>query len=295
MKILLLGQSGQLGWELQRALAPLGEVIAPAREDGADLSNPPMLAGLLDASQPQVIVNAAAYTAVDRAEMPEEQALCMTVNAQSPTALAQWASQRPCLLVHFSSDYVYDGSGSHARGEDTAPRPLSVYGHSKAQADQAIAQSGCRHLILRTSWVYSARGSNFAKTMLRLAGERDSLRVINDQWGAPTGADLLADLSAHMIRAAWAQPQLDGLYHAAASGYTSWHGYARHVLSYAQGRGHAFKTPPERIQAVPTSEYPTAAVRPLNSRLETDKLQRAFGLRLPAWQAGVERMLEEIL
>lgn len=295
MKILLLGKSGQLGWELQRALAPLGNVVAPGRESAADLSTPEALPHLLDTYQPQVIVNAAAYTAVDRAEMPQEQDLCMRVNARAPLALAHWAAQHQALLVHYSSDYVYDGSGTHARHEDTPLNPLSVYGRSKAQADEAIADSGCRYLILRTSWVYGARGGNFAKTMLRLGAERDSLRVINDQWGAPTGADLLADLSAHMIRMAWGRPELDGLYHAAALGTTSWHGYAQHVLDYAHRRGHTLKAGPNQVYPVSTAEYPTSAARPLNSRLDTGKLRRAFDLHLPMWQSGVERMLEEIL
>ena len=295
MKLLLLGPSGQLGWELRRALAPLGQVVTAQRDAGADLSQPHTLSRLLDNVRPQIIVNAAAYTAVDRAEMAQEQDLCVRINAHAPRALAQWAAQHQAMLVHYSSDYVYDGTGSHARREDTPLSPLSVYGHSKAQGDTAIAQSGCRHLILRTSWVYGARGSNFAKTMLRLACERDNLRVIDDQWGAPTGADLLADLSAHMIGQAWLRPDLNGLYHATASGVTSWHGYAHLVLSYAQRRGLTLQVHPEQIQAVATREYPTAAVRPLNSRLDTRKLQAAFNLHLPAWEEGVERMLEEII
>ena len=293
MKIVLLGKNGQLGWELQRALAPLGELIALDRAQGADLNDPDALNQTVRQHAPQVIVNAAAYTAVDKAENDAE--ACARVNAQAPARLAALAQDLGALLVHYSTDYVFDGSGDTPRTEDAATGPLSVYGRTKMEGERAIASSGCHHLILRTAWVYAARGGNFAKTMLRLAGEREQLKVIADQIGAPTGADLLADLSAHMIRATQARPELSGLYHAVAAGETSWHGYAQHVIEFARARGTAIKVAPEQVLAIPTTDYPTPAKRPLNSRLSTAKLQEAFGLTLPDWKVGVDRMLTEIL
>lgn len=293
MKILLLGKNGQLGWELQRALSPLGELIALDRHNGGDLTDSELLLTAVRAHAPRVIVNAAAYTAVDKAE--SEQDLALQVNATAPGLLAQEARRLGALLIHYSSDYVFDGSGDTPRAEDAPTGPLSVYGASKLAGEQAIAASGCAHLILRTSWVYAARGGNFAKTMLRLASEREQLKVIADQIGAPTGADLLADLSAHLLRATLARPELSGTYHAVAGGETSWHAYARHVIEFARARGTPIKVAPEQILAIPTSDYPTPAQRPLNSRLSTAKLQEAFDLTLPHWQQGVERMLTEIL
>ncbi len=292
-KILLLGKNGQLGWELQRALAPLGELIALDRHEGGDLAQPDTLWATLKHHHPDVIVNAAAYTAVDKAESEPE--LALQINARAPGLLAEYAAAQNALLLHYSSDYVFDGSGSAPRDEGATTAPLSIYGRSKLEGEQAIAASGCRHLILRTSWVYAARGGNFAKTMLRLAAEREQLKVIADQIGAPTGADLLADLSAHMLRATLQRPELAGLYHAVAGGETSWHAYACHVIEFARARGVALKVAPEQVLAIPTTDYPTPALRPLNSRLATTKLQQAFGLRLPHWQQGVERMLNEIL
>lgn len=292
-KILLLGKNGQLGWELQRALAPLGELIALDRHEGGDLAQPDTLWATLKHHRPDVIVNAAAYTAVDKAESEPE--LALQINARAPGLLGEYAAAQNALLLHYSSDYVFDGSGSAARDEGAATSPLSVYGCSKLEGEQAIAASGCRHLILRTSWVYAARGGNFAKTMLRLAAEREQLKVIADQIGAPTGADLLADLSAHMMRATLQHPELGGLYHAVAGGETSWHAYARHVIEFARARGTPLRVEPDQVLAIPTTDYPTPARRPLNSRLSTTKLQQAFGLRLPHWQQGVERMLNEIL
>lgn len=293
MKILLLGKNGQVGWELQRALAPLGELVALDRHEGADLADSAALAATVRAHAPQLIVNAAAYTAVDKAE--REPALAEQINATAPALLASIALESGALLVHYSSDYVFDGSGSEPRGEDAPTAPLSVYGRSKLAGEQAIRASGCTHLILRTSWVYAARGANFAKTMVRLAAEREQLKVIADQIGAPTGADLLADLSAHMIRATLARPELGGVYHAVAAGETSWHAYARHVIEFARARGQALRVAPDEVLPIPSSDYPTPARRPLNSRLSTAKLQAAFGLNLPHWQLGVERMLAEIL
>jgi dTDP-4-dehydrorhamnose reductase len=301
MKILLLGCGGQVGWELQRALAPLGSLTAldfntPGEVNGvplqADFSQPEALRPLVRALAPDVIVNAAAHTAVDKAESEAE--LARTLNATAPGVLAEEAAARGALLVHYSTDYVFDGSGSAPRNEDAPTGPLSVYGQTKLEGEQAIRLSGARHLILRTSWVYAARGGNFAKTMLKLAAEREALSVIDDQHGAPTGAELLADVTAHAIRALHVNPELAGTYHCVADGETTWHTYARFVIEWARARGLPLKVAADAVQAVPTSHYPTPARRPLNSRLDTTRLQRAFGLQLPHWQAGVERMLAEI-
>lgn len=242
---------------------------------------------------PDVIVNAAAYTAVDRAESEPEAA--RQINALAPGVLAEEAKARGALLVHYSTDYVFDGAGSDWRFEDAPTGPLSVYGKTKLEGEQRIAASGADALVLRTSWVYAARGGNFAKTMLRLAAEREQLKVVADQIGAPTGADLLADVTAHLVRATLRDRALCGIYHAVASGETSWHAYARHVLGRARDKGLALKVQPEQVEALPSSAYPTPAPRPLNSRLDNHKLQDRFGLVLPHWQVGVDRLLEEIL
>lgn len=293
-KILLLGPNGQVGWELRRALAPLGRVIALGREhDGlcGDLTHPGELAGSVRMLRPDIIVNAAAHTAVDKAE--SEPALVELLNARAPATLAQLAAELGATLVHYSTDYVFDGSGEQPRDETAPTGPLSVYGRTKLAGEEAIQASGCRHLIFRTSWVYAARGGNFAKTMLRLAGEREQLRVIADQIGAPTGAELIADVTAHALRALAQRPELAGLYHLAAEGQTSWHGYAEHVIAWARRHGQDLKV--QAVEAIPTSAYPTPAQRPLNSRLDTTRLREAFGLHLPPWQSGVERMLTEFL
>ena len=297
MKVLLLGANGQLGWELQRGLAPLGEVIALGREGTgaypADLAEPERLRALVDHLTPDVIVNAAAHTAVDKAESEPE--LARAINATAPGVLARAAAARGAWLLHYSTDYVFDGSGQQPRSEDAATGPLGVYGQTKLEGEEAIRASGCRHLILRTSWVYAARGGNFAKTMLRLAQERERLTVIDDQIGAPTGADLLADLSAHALRGALADPAKAGTYHAVAAGETSWHGYARFVIDTARALRPDLPLKVHTIDPVPTSAFPTPARRPHNSRLSTKKLQDAFGLHLPHWQTGVRRLLQEIL
>ena len=296
MKILLFGKNGQVGWELQRALASLGEVIAldaDSRELSADFSNPESLAATVRAIAPQWIVNAAAHTAVDKAE--SEPALARAINASAPGVLAREAAALGAWLMHYSTDYVFDGSGSGARAEDAPTGPLGVYGATKLEGEELIRTSGCQHLIFRTSWVYAARGGNFARTMLKLAQERDALKVIDDQIGAPTGADLLADLTAHAMRSVALQPQHGGTYHAVASGHTSWHGYATHVIETARSRGVPISVAREAIAAVPTSAFPTPARRPANSRLDTHKLRNTFGLRLPDWQSGVDRMLAEVL
>jgi dTDP-4-dehydrorhamnose reductase len=296
MKILLFGRTGQVGWELQRSLAPLGELIAldtRSTDYCGDFLNPAGVAQTVLDIQPDVIVNASAYTAVDKAE--SDRANAYTINDESPAAIAQAASKIGAVLVHYSTDYVFDGSGSQPWSETDTPSPLSVYGASKLAGEQAIATSGVRHLIFRTSWVYGARGGNFAKTMLRLAQERESLSVINDQIGAPTGADLLADITAQAIPRWLAQPELAGLYYLAAAGETSWHGYAQHVFAVARQQGKLLKLQADQPSAIPTSEYKTAAQRPLNSRLNCSKLKSGFALHLPHWTVGVNRMLAEIL
>lgn len=296
MKILLFGKNGQVGWELQRSLAPLGELVAldaDSQEMCGNFTDPDGLIQTIRAIAPDVIVNAAAHTAVDKAESEPE--LVSTINALAPAVLAREAKLGNAWLIHYSTDYVFDGSGDKPWRETDHTAPLNVYGATKLEGEQFILQSGCKHLIFRTSWVYGARGGNFAKTMLRLAQERDSLTVIDDQIGAPTGADLLADVTAHAIRSARRQAELSGLYHLVAAGATSWHGYASFVLDHMQRAGIALKVAPDAIKAVPASAFPTAAKRPLNSRLDTSKLQSAFDLSLPMWQTGVARMLTEIM
>ena len=293
MKLLLLGKNGQVGWELQRSLAPLGEVIALDRQTGGDISNLTELAQTIRSVRPDVIVNAAAHTAVDKAE--SEPDLALRLNAEAPEVMAQEAKSLGALLVHYSTDYVFDSSGSAARTEGDATGPLSVYGRTKLEGEQRIATTDCRHLIFRTSWVYAARGGNFAKTMLRLAQERETLSVINDQWGAPTGADLIADVTAHVVRHVAAREIDCGLYHLVAGGETNWHAYASHVIERAQNLRPDLDWKVQSIAAVPTTAFPTPAARPQNSRLNTQKLQAAMQLCLPDWQQGVDRMLQEIL
>ena len=296
MKILLFGMGGQVGWELQRSLAPLGEVVALDHDSADGLCGSFIdLAGLSETVRrvaPEVIVNAAAYTAVDNAESEPE--LARTINALAPGVLADEAQKLGAWLVHYSTDYVFDGSGSAPWRESDPTGPLSVYGKTKLEGELAVARCE-RHLIFRTSWVYAARGANFAKTMLRLAQQREQLKVIDDQIGAPTGAELLADVTALALRTVQRRPELAGTYHLVAGGETNWHGYAQRVIEQARRAGLPIRVNPEAIEAIPTSAYPTAAQRPNNSRLDTSKLRSAFGLHLPDWQAGVERVLSEIL
>jgi dTDP-4-dehydrorhamnose reductase len=295
-KILLFGKGGQVGWELQRSLAPLGEVIAvdfDSTDFCGDFTNLAGLAETVRQVKPGIIVNAAAHTAVDKAE--SEPDLARTINALAPGVIAAEAQKLGAWLVHYSTDYVFDGSGNQAWTESNTPAPLSVYGQTKLEGEQAVAANCAKHLIFRTSWVYAARGGNFAKTMLRLAKERDSLNVIDDQIGAPTGADLLADITALALQRVQTQPVLAGLYHLVASGSTSWHGYATLVIEHAREAGIDIKTAQNAIYKIATQAYPTPARRPLNSKLDTLKLQTAFGLHLPPWQQGVARMLTEIL
>lgn len=296
MNILLFGKGGQVGWELQRSLAVLGHVTAldhDSTDHCGDFANPKGIAATVRALKPDVIVNAAAHTAVDKAESEPE--LARLLNATTPGVLAREAAALGAWLVHYSTDYVFDGSGTRPWVETDTPAPLSVYGRTKLEGEQLIKQSGAKHLILRTSWVYAARGGNFAKTMLRLAQERERLTVIDDQWGAPTGAELLADVTAHAIRHLQQRPQDAGLYHLVAGGEVTWNGYAKFVIEHASKAQSAIKIVAKEVAPVPTSAFPTPAVRPHNSRLNTSKLQTTFGLTLPHWQTGVERMLTEIL
>ena len=296
MKILLLGCNGQVGWELQRSLLPLGEVI-PCDFDSlldhrADFTNPAAIAELVARVHPDVVVNAAAHTAVDKAESEPE--LARRINATTVGVIAEQTKNLGAVLVHYSTDYVFDGSGAYARDELALPGPLSVYGATKLEGEEFIRASGCRHVIFRTSWVYAARGHNFIKTMLRLAGERETLSVIDDQIGAPTGADLLADVTAHVIKSLGEGCGEAGTYHCVAKGETSWFGFARFVIEWARANGQSIKVAPEGVRPILTVQYPTPAARPLNSRLSTEKLTRAFSVKFPYWQTGVERMLREL-
>ncbi len=298
MRIALLGPNGQLGWELRRSLAVLGELVVLDRSQASmarcgDLTHIDALIQTLRELQADVVVNAAAYTAVDRAET--DQALAQLINAEAPGAIASEANRQGAWLVHFSTDYVFDGSGHSARDEDAATGPLNIYGQSKLAGEQAVRASGCRHLILRTSWVHSARGANFARTMLRLATQRENLNVVNDQIGAPTPADLLADVTAHALRSAVADPGLAGTYHACATGEVSWCDYARHVLDWGHRVGLPLRATRGSVHGIPSSQFLSAAARPLNSRLNTEKLRRNFGLALPHWQLGLDRVLDEAL
>jgi dTDP-4-dehydrorhamnose reductase len=297
VKILLFGKNGQVGWELQRSLAPLGEVVALGSAGEGSLcgafTDLDGLARTVAQVGPDVVVNAAAYTAVDKAE--SEPDLAQMVNATAPQVLAEAARRIGAAMLHYSTDYVFDGSGSKPWTEADPTGPLSVYGRTKLEGEQGIVRANPRHLILRTSWVYSARGGNFAKTMLRLARERDRLTVIDDQFGAPTGSDLLADVTAHALRTLLAEPQKAGIYHVAAAGHASWNEYARFVIGQALDSGVELKAGVERVEPIATSAFPTPARRPHNSRLDTSHFREAFGLVLPPWEQGVSRMLQEVL
>lgn len=291
MRILVTGGQGQIGWELQRCLPSLGEVVAVDLAE-CDLTQPAQVSNLIRRVEPDLIVNTAAHTAVDRAE--SEPALSHTLNADVPEQLATEARRLGAALIHYSTDYVYDGTKREPYVESDPVNPLSTYGRTKLAGEQAVAAAGIPHLILRTSWVYAARGGNFARTMLKLAAERDALAVIADQHGAPTGAELLADVTAHALRRTLAVPALAGTYHCVAAGETHWHGYATHVIEWARAQGVPIRVATDAVRPIPTSAYPTPAQRPLNSRLDTRKLRAAFDLVLPDWRSGVDRMLTEI-
>jgi dTDP-4-dehydrorhamnose reductase len=294
MKILITGKNGQVGFELQRALAPLGDIVAVDQAE-CNLADADAVRALVRRVAPDVIVNPAAYTAVDKAEA--DQATAFAVNTEAVRVLGEEAARLGALVVHYSTDYVFDGTKDGAYAETDTPDPQSVYGRSKHQGEVALAQANPRHLVLRTSWVVGAHGGNFAKTMLRLAGERERLTVVADQFGAPTSAALLADLTAQLVR----QHQREGgdgfpygIYHVAAGGETSWHEYARFVIAEALAAGKPLKATPEAVAPLSTEQYPTPAKRPPNSRLDTAHFRTTFGLRLPHWQDGVRHVLQQI-
>lgn len=308
MKILLFGKNGQVGWELQRALAPLGELIALDRHSQlcveqpnghtavfcGDLSNIDAIRATIATIKPDVVINAAAYTAVDKAESAAQDA--DMINHLAVKAIAEACQQISALLVHYSTDYVFDGQGNQPRHEDDSTDPLNIYGKTKRAGELAILASGCNALIFRTSWVYATRGNNFIKTMLRLAYERDELSIINDQIGAPTSAALIADVTAHALKIyanAQAPAKLCGIYHLTAAGSVSWYDYAQFIFKQASHLGYTLKI--KQVNPIDTSAYPTPAQRPLNSRLSLSKLEQQFGLTLPHWQQGVLHTLQEII
>jgi dTDP-4-dehydrorhamnose reductase len=295
MKILLFGASGQVGWELRRSLTLLGHVTAATR-DSVDLEKPSQLESFARHVAPDLIVNAAAYTAVDKAEAEPEKA--RRVNADAPAILSRVALERNCWLVHYSTDYVFDGTKSSPYREDDETGPLGTYGATKAEGEREIRRSGCRHLIFRTSWVYGTLGANFPRTMLRLARERDSLKVVADQMGAPTSAELIADVTAmclYMLQKgdACVMETLSGTYHLAAAGETTWHEYAQYVVQLAIEHGMHLKASPADVHPIATAQYPLPAARPPNSRLNCDRLGDAFGLHLPDWRVHVARFVSE--
>lgn len=296
MRILLLGKGGQVGWELQRSLAPLGELIAFGRSE-VDLEDVDGLRQTIRNTQPAVIVNAAAYTAVDKAESEPERA--HRVNAEAVGVLADEAARLDARFVHYSTDYVFDGAKTGAYTEADTANPINVYGQTKLAGERLVYQSGCRHLVLRTSWVFSARGNNLVRTVLHMARESENLRVVCDQVGAPTSAALIADVTAHclshMLADAGDPERLSGVYHLAANGETSRHGCASYVIDRALERGVSLKARPDRVKPIATAEYPLPARRPLNSRLDTWKLRTAFQLSLPDWQTQVDRVVGEVI
>ncbi|WP_048308516.1 dTDP-4-dehydrorhamnose reductase [Halomonas sp. PR-M31] len=292
MNIFLTGGTGQVGFELQRELSPLGRVMAPTRQE-LDLTD---IAGVNDwllHHRPDAIVNAAAWTAVDAAEAQGDQAYHL--NAELPAQLASYARAQNILLVHYSSDYVYSGKGEAPWQEDGPTGPLSLYGVSKLAGDKAVLASGAHHLILRTSWIYSTRGNNFMKTMLRLGRERDSLAVVADQIGAPTPAHLIAELTALALAKYREGALSDGLYHLAPRGETSWYGFAQKIFQLAREQGVPLAISSERIEAISTEEYPAPARRPHNSRLNLERLEKALDIELPRWQPQLELTLKALL
>ena len=296
MKILLFGKNGQVGWELQRSLAPLGELIAlnsTSEEFCGDLTNLVGIRQTIRKIAPDIIVNAAAYTAVDKAESETE--LAHILNAQAPDVLAQEAKQLNAWLIHYSTDYVFNGSGDQPHLETDVTDPLNVYGKTKLEGENNIIASGCPHLIFRTSWVYATHGNNFIKTILRLAQQRDKLTIVNDQIGSPTGAELIADVTAYVLLSLKYQPEVSGVYHLVAKEYTSWYEFARFILEHAKCANFPLKTQPDTLLPIASIDFPLPAERPLNSRLNTYKLEKTFDLNLPIWQTGVSRTLTEVL
>lgn len=296
MRLLVTGARGQVGWELARSLMPLGEVVALDRK-ACDLSRPETLAGVVDQVAPTVIINAAAYTAVDQAE--QEEALATTINGTAVGELARVARRRGALLIHYSTDYVFDGGGNQPLAEDGPVRPLNAYGRSKLAGERAIQASGADALILRTTWVYAARGQNFLRTMLRLAGERETLKVVADQFGAPTWARNIADATAQLIPRARAE-RCDGAFESAIlnltnAGETSWHGFAAALIAEARRIRPDLGLKVEQVLPIPAAEYPLPAPRPANSRLHGGRLAQRYGITLPPWQQAMTCCLEELL
>jgi dTDP-4-dehydrorhamnose reductase len=296
MRILLTGATGQVGWELARSLMPLGEVIALTRAQ-CDLSHPETIPGIVQEIKPDVIVNAAAYTAVDKAE--EEEELATIINGTSVGMLAEEAKKRNALFVHYSTDYVFDGTKAEPYTEDDAPNPINAYGRSKLAGEQAIQQMGCDHLILRTTWVYAARGKNFLKTMLRLAQEREELRIVADQYGAPTWARNIADVTAHVLATAQREQQAgvfaSGTYHLCASGKITWHGFSNAIIERAKQLAPAGSINTKRVLPITTEDYPLPAPRPKNSQMDSSSLTARFGVIMPEWHHAMKLCIDEVL
>lgn len=297
MRILLFGKNGQVGWELQRSLTPLGEIIAlnsTSEDFCGNLANLTGIKQTIRKIQPDIIVNAAGYTAVDKAE--KEQEMAQLLNAQAPGVLAQEAKTLNAWLIHYSTDYVFSGNNYQPYLETDHAEPLNIYGRTKLEGEKNIQASGCSHLILRTSWVYATYGNsnNFIKTILRLAQQRDKLSIVNDQVGSPTGAELIADVTAYALLTLRYKPQVSGLYHLTAKGYISWYDFAKFILEYAESTNFPHKIRPVNISPIASTDFPLPAKRPLNSRLNTGKLEKTFDLILPDWQKGVSRTLMEI-
>jgi len=291
MKFLLLGANGQVGFELRRSLAPLGEVVAATRngEDGtlvADLGDAASLRAALDAANAEVVVNAAAYTAVDRAE--DEPAVAQRINGDALGEIGAWTKSHGARVVHYSTDYVFDGNGARPYREDDPTAPPGVYGRSKLAGENALRESGCDHVIMRTAWVYASRGKNFLLTMLKVGAERDTLRVVDDQRGTPTSASLIADVTANVL----AGGAKSGTYHLCAGGECTWYEFAQAIFARAHEAGLIARTP--RVEAITTADYPTKASRPRYSVLDTSKLRAAFGVDLPPWQQGLDHVLAEL-
>lgn len=292
--ILLFGKDGQLGWELQRSLSPLGKVHAVGRHE-VDLSDTDTIRNIIMRVKPNIIVNAAAYTAVDKAE--EDQDNCFAINTDAVAVMAEEAQKMDALIVHYSTDYVFDGSKNDPYVETDPVHPLSIYGKSKYQGERSIEQSGANYLIFRTTWMYATKGNNFAKTIIKLAGQREELQIVNDQFGAPTSAELVADVTALALYKIQNDPavkqQYNGIYHLSATGNTSWYEYARYVLELSRKAGIPIKVQPQNLQGVPAANYPAPAKRPRNSHLNTDKLTSTFGVILPDWKYHIQRLIEE--
>lgn len=291
MKILLLGKNGQVGHALQRTLLPLGSLVTKDRQ-GVDLSDASKLKLMLEAESPDLIVNAAAYTAVDKAE--SDAATARAINTTAVELMARYAQQRDALLVHYSTDYVFDGTKPTPYEVHDTTNPQSVYGLTKRDGELAILDSGCRAIVLRTSWVFSEHGGNFIKTILRLAKERELLKIVADQWGAPTSAELIADVTAHAIAGNRHGILPTGIYHLTASGDTTWHGLARRVVSRALERGVQLRVGVDAIHPIATQDYPLPAARPENSRLDTKALSSPLQLQLPDWTVHVDRTVDQL-